>query len=664
VTGVARYDDGQVNLLEPPKDQDKVTLPALPPGVEETVVLKWTPSHSGNATVRVGADLTRAEPLSGPVVSEWGGGELAELKECSDPGCNNVGTTRADVIPPREADMGVDVAVVAAGPRGGGEPVDVRVTVTNDGPATVPAYEVRLLAGVVSLLEDDPLRVTDPLAPGETWTRTVRMIPGFGGNLDLVGQVSADESLVRELRGLQPGGGTFDDDNVDDRRIPVVARGLSVDVPRAIDGQPIADNGTLEVPVTLTNLGSEELNVSAAASTDSGIGTLVDEDGDPLGSVDLAPGEAQNGTLLLLYEQLPDAGRQPVTIDAVSKAGVERASVDVDVPARTDVGVRPVVERASAGKVQLPITVDATGNSPMEAQIAIDAPGLTPASQTVELAPGNATQVTVPTWLDASSASTVEGEVVVRSDTLTQKAPLRITQDGDVMPTIEDARPTGGSSPHTWVEVSNLGSTAGSFELALVQDGETLTIETVRVDGRSTENVTLEALPDPGPAQVQLTAPATDAQLNWTMDVPDLQPDIRVLHARLDPVSPDEGETVDVQATIANEGGSAVDLRPGLFVDGVLHTVSAQTQTVDPGSVTSVSFEWTADGGEHTLSVSADPQDRIDDVRASDDALAREVEIQSGSAAGPLTVDLLPLHPLAALALIAAAAWLRRDHSG
>jgi hypothetical protein len=656
VTGVARYDDGRVNLLEPPKDKQKVIVPPLPPGVEETVVLTWQPSDSGPATVRIGADLSRAEPLSGPVVNAWDGGELAELKECSDRECNNVGTQRADVRPPREADMGVDVEVLDDPPLVVGEPVDVRVTVTNDGPATVPAYEVRLLAGVVSLLEDDPLRVTEPLAPGDTWSTTVEMIPGFGGDLDLVGQVNTDESLVRELRGLQPGGGTYDDDNVEDRRVPVVARGLSIDVPRIVDGEPIAGNGTLEIPVTLSNLGSEALNVSAAAETDRGIGTLVDDDGEPVGTVDLEPGESQNATLKLLYEQLPDAGRQPVTVDAVSKAGLERSSVEVEVPARPSVGVRPVVETATAGKVQLPITIDSTGNAPMQAQVAIDAPGLSPNSADVQIDPYNTTEVELSTWMDASTTSTVDGEVVVRSDSFTKRSPLRVIQDGHVMPTIEHVEPVGGTSPHTWARVSNLGSTAGTFDLALVQDGETLATDEVHVAGGATTNVTFDALPDPGSAQLELDAQATDASLNWTLEVPDLQPDVRVLHSRLDPVSPDAGETVEVQATIANEGGSAVDLRPGLFVDGVLHTVSAQERTVEPGGVTSLAFEWTAEGGDHTLSVSADPQDTIDDARQSDDAIAKEVEIQSDATSGasnvPFPTGSLTLLTIAGLALL------------
>ena len=226
------------------------------------------------------------------------------------------------------------------------------------------------------------------------------------------------------------------------------------------------------------------------------------------------------------------------------------------------------------------------------------------------------------------------------------------------MPTIEDAQPTGGSDPGTWIRVANLGTTAGTFELALVQDGDTLAQDSVRVDAGTSANVTLEALPDPGPAHVELTSPAIDGAINWTMNVPDLRPDVRVLHTRMDPVSPDAGETVEIQATIANEGGSAVDLRPDLFIDGVLHTVTEEGITIAAGAVDSVTFEWTAEDGDHTVAVSADPQDRIQDRDASDDARGTELEIQGGSTTGSLDVPFPALSVV--VTLLGALAWLRR----
>ena len=72
--------------------------------------------------------------------------------------------------------------------------------------------------------------------------------------------------------------------------------------------------------------------------------------------------------------------------------------------------------------------------------------------------------------------------------------------------------------------------------------------------------------------------------------------------------------------------------------------------------LTSLAFEWTAEGGDHTLSVSADPQDTIDDARQSDDAIAKEVEIQSDATSGasnvPFPTGSLTLLTIAGLALL------------
>jgi len=663
VTGVARYSDGKVDLLEPPKDQDSVTIPGLPPGVETTVVLKWTPSQSGNATLRLATDLAQPEPLAGPVVDSWDGGDVRELKECSDLGCNNVGTRTVNVEPPREADTRVDVDVLADTPLIVGEPVDVRVTVSNGGPATVPAFEVKLLAGVISLLEEDPLRVTEPLAPGESWSRTVQLIPGFGGDLNVQAKATADESIVRELRGLKSGGGTFDADNVETLEVPVVSRGLSIDpVQNVVSGESITSDGEVRVPVELQNLGTDPLDVSAAAKTTDGIGTLVGDDGEPVGSITLAPGETVNATLLVLYDQLPPSGRQPVTIDTVSEAGAKRQQVQVEVPREISMKINPVVGEATAGKTPLPVTVSSTGNADIQAQLTVSAPGVSRTSETVDLGAKQTATQNVTSWLKSFDGKTVEGEVTARAGGETFKAPLRVTPDGDVIPTLRGVKPVGGAQPHTWVNVANLGSVDSRFDLTLVQDNETLAETSVRVGGGANESVTLDAIPEPGQATVLLEDRLTNKTMDWQLDAPDLRADLRVISVRPNPASASEGEQVNVQAKIANNGGSPVTIQPGLFVDGVLHTVSSTERTVEPGGVVDVILPWTAKEGDHTLTLDADPQDRIEDGSPGDDAMAREIRV-GGDAPGSALRGVPGLTAAWAVALISLAALTgsRRD---
>ncbi len=661
VVGAARYSDGSVDLLNTVDDKQ---LPGLAPGAGATIVLKWRPSKAGNATLRIAADLDRHAPITGAVVRDWGQGDVPELRECTATSCNNVGTQRVEVTPPPVADTRVEARVLADTPLPMGEPVEVEVTVTNDGPATVPAFRVRLLAGVISLLEDDPLVVNEPLAPGETWSQIVELVPGNSGNLTLVATAFSDERLVQEARGLRPDGTLMEADNVETVTVPVVARGLGVDLAEAVKAKDLARSGELAVPINLENRGSEPLVVSVAAKAPKGLGTLVDEAGEVGGTAALEPGQASARELKVLYDELPGSGQHQVDVQIASQAGVEKRTMTVEVPPVVDLDVDPVSVQARAGKVSIPVVLHGQGNAPTTAQISVQSLALTPATAEVEVSPGSTTRTNITAWLTHSLKGPAEGTITVRAGDVVRKAPLRVLQAPGSAPTIQDLRLEPGNTPQAVANVSNLGDQATELNVSLVQGNKSLANTTTRLSPGQASELRLPASPTAGSAELVVEDTVTGEILSRHMRVNDLRPDLHVLELRTRPLAPQAGQTVAVQATLANDGGSPVTVTPGLYVDGTLHTTTAEPQRLAPGAVKQVTFEWDATVGEHTLVVDADPLDEVDDISQEDDAQATEVRVAEASAADDLA-NKVPGLPIAFIMVaLVAVAWARRERTG
>lgn len=661
VVGFARYQDGTGNPLATDEGEKVARLPSLSPGASATVLLKWTPTQRGEATVRVAADLDEQGPITGALVRPWGGGKIAELLECTTDICNNVGGQRVEVAPPRVADLSVEAEVLADLPLTASEQVDVAIEVTNNGPSTVPAFRARLLVGVISLLQEDPLVVREPLAPGETWRQTVQLVPGNSGNLSLVATAFSEENLVQEARGLRADGTLKEADNVRSLNVPVVARGLDVKLAETAQAKGLTANGQLNVPVGLENLGSDPLVVSVSARAPQGLGTLVDEAGQAGGTVSLEPGASADRQLRVLYDGLPKAGQHTLDVQVASQAGIEKRDVTVEVPAIVNLAVDPATVEARSGKVTIPVTLHGDGNAPVRAQVSIQALILNPVSKTFQVDPGTSRTVNLTTWLTSPVEDVAEGMITVRAGDLTRKAPLRITQPAGPVATLQDTRVVGGNVPKVTTTLNNLGDQATEVNVSLVQDNQTLVSKTQRLSPGTPSQVDLEATPTAGILELVMEDALTGEITRQNLRVDDLRPDLHVLELRTRPLAPQAGETVQVQASLANDGGSPVTFTPGLYVDGTLHTTTAETQRLAPGSVTQVTFEWEATPGQHTLTVDADPLDQVQDRSDEDDARATEVTVQDASATQGAT-DAVPGLPVGfILVALLAVVWVRRE---
>jgi len=103
-------------------------------------------------------------------------------------------------------------------------------------------------------------------------------------------------------------------------------------------------------------------------------------------------------------------------------------------------------------------------------------------------------------------------------------------------------------------------------------------------------------------------------------------PDLVVTKMEVSDRKPREGETIDVQATITNEGGA--DAKPttvALLLDGdVVDTKDIEALAF--GNEVSVNFTWKAKAGEHTITIEADHGENV--IETSEVNNIKEVKVE------------------------------------
>jgi len=107
----------------------------------------------------------------------------------------------------------------------------------------------------------------------------------------------------------------------------------------------------------------------------------------------------------------------------------------------------------------------------------------------------------------------------------------------------------------------------------------------------------------------------------FTIILPERQPDFSVLAIEFQPRKAREGDLVTILVTVRNEGDGEGEAMVGLFVDGVL--LESQQLSLGPGEDTIVRFTWNATEGSHRFGAGAqtagDPEPENNEMEESFD---------------------------------------------
>jgi subtilase family serine protease len=130
-----------------------------------------------------------------------------------------------------------------------------------------------------------------------------------------------------------------------------------------------------------------------------------------------------------------------------------------------------------------------------------------------------------------------------------------------------------------------------------------------------------------------------DAPVEIRRPTPDLV--VASTDVLISPLRPMEDDTIIINATIRNAGGGDADSFDVEFsVDGVVEDVT--TISIPAGHAETLQFLWAAVYGEHTLTVTVDPDDRVEEIDEANNAYARALLV---SDATPPTVTGLKATP-------------------
>jgi ligand-binding sensor domain-containing protein len=112
------------------------------------------------------------------------------------------------------------------------------------------------------------------------------------------------------------------------------------------------------------------------------------------------------------------------------------------------------------------------------------------------------------------------------------------------------------------------------------------------------------------------------------VDVPDVY--ISLDNLVVEPEEPNEGDLVNISVTVSNPSGKRAIVHVGLFEDeGGTHgeEVSSSIAYTEPGGTYKVTLEWTAEGGERSLWVVADPDDVVPESNERNNVVALSVHV-------------------------------------
>lgn len=117
----------------------------------------------------------------------------------------------------------------------------------------------------------------------------------------------------------------------------------------------------------------------------------------------------------------------------------------------------------------------------------------------------------------------------------------------------------------------------------------------------------------------------------WTtpkVDVPDVY--VTLDDIIIEPEVPNEGDEVQVRATVSNPSGKRAIVHIGLFGDlegAPGDEISSDIAYTEPGSSYQVTLAWTAVGGEHNLWVVVDPEDLVPESNERNNVVAVSIHV-------------------------------------
>lgn len=448
-----------------------------------------------------------------------------------------------------------------------GETVTVSAAVDNVGDRE-GTFEAELL------VDGDRAETTDvALGAGESDTVTFEYEPAEEGEYALV--VAGDDN-------------TGDRTETDAGTVTVTTPADLEVTDATLAEDAILEGDSVEVFATVENHGGSADTIALSLEVD---GTVVD-------STDVAVNGGESVTVTF-EERFDETGSYEITVN-----GVEAGQLTVEKPALFEISEASLSEETvlENESVDVSATIENAGDQPGILTTRLRVDGTTEETRAVELDGGESETVSF-TYDPPSDGEydiavvgeDSDGETIEReAGTLLVERPANLTVTAA---TVEDTEILAGESTAVTATVTNDGDRDGVEEVALLVDSEVVTTTAVEVEANSHTAVTFsQSFDDAG--TYSLSVDEVDAG-----DLTVLAPAaFDVTDATLSNTTVDEGEPVEVSATVTNTGDVSGTFTAGLEVDGE----SVETQTLDIAGADEVNVTFSAafnESGAYSLAV-------------------------------------------------------------
>jgi PGF-CTERM protein len=385
------------------------------------------------------------------------------------------------------------------------------------------------------------------------------------------------------------------DDDSDSTAVSVQTQSVPANFSVSIDStnSPVREGETLNVTATITNSGS----VSDTQTVDLNVGSL----GTDSAQVTLAGGSSTNLTLSV-GTAAGDAGEYTATVSSADDSA--SANVTVLAPAAFAVSILETSIPVEGETLNVTTNIENTGNIADTQTIDLNVGSLGTDSAQVTLAGGSSTNLTLSVGTAAGDAGEYVATVASADDSAS--ANVTVLAPGEFnMSILETSIPVEGETLNVTASVENTGDVADTQTIDLNVGSLGTDSAQVTLAGGSSTNLTLAvgtAAGDAGEYTSTVASADDSASANVTV-LASAEFAVSIVETN-SPVR--EGETLNVTATITNEGDVQGTRMIELSVNGTV--VDSASPALGSGASRTINLAWTpasGDAGSYTVTLAS-----------------------------------------------------------
>jgi len=382
---------------------------------------------------------------------------------------------------------------------------------------------------------------------------------------------------------------------------------------------PVEAGEEIVLDYTITNTGD-------AGGTQDVVFLVGEFEEGRVSDLQLGPGEQFSGSFT--YQTTGDDPPSVLAQVGTEDSFRERQVTVNEQPASFDVGIASTNSPIDEGEpLVMGVTVENAGGESDTQSVTLGIGGEIVDSASVALEPGQSTDIILEWQTNVSDSGDYDATVSSEDDTATTAVTINSQSEFGVSIDSTTSPVAATGTLEVSARIENTGEAAGSQEVSLAIDEETVDSTTVDLESGESRTVTLAW--DTGPDDVgehTATVASDDDAASTPVQVEEQGGFGVTVDSTNSPIV--EGESLEVSATIENNGASEDSQEVALALDG--STVASTTVGLAAGESTTVSLSWDTtrgDAGEYTATVES--EDSSDSAAVQVEEAALRVRIDS-----------------------------------